>query len=1266
MHRTVTAALMLLAIPALCRAQDEWAILFRASFDGRPNDGLSLAAEMAGGDAEPVWARQGTATVEGGVSGMCAEVQPSGNLTYDAPGNAYWERGTLAFWWQCVEPVGGTEFDVATIGAFNHFYYGRWYRLYCSGGRLYAYLIDWHHDFKRAPISAGEFRPQQGEWYHLAMTWDAARGIGLYVNGELMRESGVPWYMPTPLNQIGLGMSAVASHAKSGALRRQRFDEVRTYDRWLDDERIAALAAGDDVREGPPLDEEAIARHRIESLGLDRPDGLPEAPRDGRTLVVTQPRIVTAKDVLRTQLSGVDGKLDTKWPSGRRYRAEGFRYDITMAGERVNYVAMTATMRGRVQLVAGEEATVALSRGRDDPMVVRTLLDEPIAADSVHVLREISEDPSAAQHDGAMADLQLLHVAAEDITTPGDLARMGTILPGVVAAQLGQAPLDSLGHDGAVIGNEYLPLDRVRERTSRAADTLSLPRMRAVHFLSDEVSEPTGISEIELRLALEPPAGTRVRVELMHPLNYTRRQLVVDAEVGVGLEPISILLRPRDLVLEPGRRIHVVAHFTEPATMDVSASGIYCEPGAPGHTAEQARRYIDDQMRLLKRHFMLLSEARPWGWPPEKIKRLGELYACMDQLRALAPNDPRVIAYYHWTHAGEPKPLPEIAPPPEGVPEWAWYQVELLEKCRQVAHWWIDNRQLETGEFGSNDGPNDDSVLVQDWLGLYLMGEHDSKLLESARKVADMCWERTMTDGINNQVTDPLHAYEWGANVNCMMAVMDYGNPVWIERMMQMAGHYEALTGINAHGHRHYRSNRYGRSGIVTEGRYGWDTTGNALNMQAAALLAWYNGNPAARRYVTEWLDAWLEDLVDPEDGKGRACTVHFETEEKQAQRLTSYGFETLMAGAFHLTGEQRYADGLPLIWECDRRHYDRPMRSMNVAQQILRHTDREDVRENLREAIAQVELWESPIRYTDDRPELKYLEWLMTGDTEAVTEALRATLSDLTWEMPMYTTAEQSPDRLWLPQALPNMMVLGDVSMLRNRIYPLHWVSWSGTDGKLAASVFDKAPDRLRAWLVNTGDEPISPLATIWRLGHGRYEARLGTDLDEDGEFDAEPAIARAELARGSVLPVGELPPRTVMLLELTQTQALETITDRPDLAVCERDLTIDPETGAATLTMHNIGGGDAGPFTVQVAGQGLDGQAAYEVPGLAAPRGFEPSRIAIPLAGLDLAGCEAIAVAVVTDQPELGALNNKAVMLLRLEPSPPPPPGEHPVVDG
>lgn len=1223
--RTLTIALLVIISACVCTGQAEYDLLFRAPFED------DLTANVAGGDPEPVWSRGGTEVIEDDARGNCARVPDGGSLTYDAPGNVYWERGTLSFWWLCEDAVGSTEFDVATLGAFDYFYYGRWLRLYASGGKLYMHLWDWHYDSTRHLISSGDFEPESGTWYHIALGWDAAKGYALYVDGDRVGSSERTFYIPVNINQIGLGVSATSAHARASATRTQRFDDVRVYDRWLSDEDVAAVAEGGDPV-GTPIDEDLVAAHRIQSLNLDDTDGMPVVPRDGRALVVTQPQIVTAKDVLRTQMTGVDGKLTTKWPSRTRYAEEGHRYDIEMAGEPVNYVCMSASHTGAVQLVSGERGQVVLERTTDDPFVTRALLDEPIMADSAHVTREVSEEDT--RHDGAMADLQLLNVSTEDVTDVPAEAPITFIRPA------------DLGAEWEIIKGEQHPLRDVSWLLTPGDGPPGggVHPMRSLHVASDVFEERTRVSGISLTFdGMRSDGDAACHLQLMHPLNYTRRQMILDFRIEEGDGPVQIVLDPRDLVVEAGQRLRMELQFTGDFEWRSASLGLETETVA---TADE--QYFPDQMRMMKMYFMRLSEARPWGWDPTKIKLLGELYACMEQLRELRPDDPQVVAYYHWTHYWEPKPRPELPPVPEGMPEWAWYQVKLRELCRGVPEWWIDNRQVESGEFGSNDGPNDDSVLVQDFAGLHFMDGPDEKLLHSARTVSNMCWRRTMEDGMNRQVTDPLHAYEWGANVNNMLAVMDYGNPRWVERMLEMGKHYDELTGINPLGHRHYRSNRYGASQIVTEGRYGWDTTSNALNMQSAALLGWYNGHPQSRQYMTEWVDAWTEDIVDPEDGKGRAYTVEFETGAKQPQRLLSYAWPYIPWACYDQTGDERFLRALPLTWEADRRHYDGPQRSQDVLQQLLRHTDREDIRANLREVIAAIDLWESPIRYTDSRPELKYIEWLMTGDESAVTEALKATLSDMTWELPMYTTAEQSPDRLWLPQPLLNHMMLGDIALLRNRIYPTHWVSWEGHAGALAAWVLEKRPDYLRVWLVNTGEETIAPVMRAWRLEHGRYEVRLGADADGDGQIDDAAEPGTVELARGMRMPVPALQPRRPAVLEITQTEALEPITDRPDLAIGEGDLAIDPATGQATLTIHNIGARNAGPFTVRVARKGREEQTAVEIAGLPAPQGFAPSRVEVGLPGLNLSAGATMLVAVDPEDAiaEITEDNNEAVL--------------------
>jgi len=257
------------------------------------------------------------------------------------------------------------------------------------------------------------------------------------------------------------------------------------------------------------------------------------------------------------------------------------------------------------------------------------------------------------------------------------------------------------------------------------------------------------------------------------------------------------------------------------------------------------------------------------------------------------------------------------------------------------------------------------------------------------------------------------------------------------------------------------------------------------------------------------------------------------------------------------------------------------PTSSALIADRILAHHDWPDFRADLLTMAAEGDLWASPIRYTDSRPLMRYYHWRLTGEPEPVVEALRAVLSDMDWELPMYTVAEQSPDRLWLQQPLPNMMMLGDVSMLRNQIFPMHHVSWEGTGGDLAAWVLDKSDQHLKLLACNTSDAPLDCRMRVWKLSHGNYQISIGEDADEDGEFDAEPQSQSLELAKFSAVPMN-LPPRVTMLVEVDLQQELDPITDRADLALSGADVRYDAEAGRATVVVHNIGAASAGAFTV------------------------------------------------------------------------------------
>jgi hypothetical protein len=61
--------------------------------------------------------------------------------------------------------------------------------------------------------------------------------------------------------------------------------------------------------------------------------------------------------------------------------------------------------------------------------------------------------------------------------------------------------------------------------------------------------------------------------------------------------------------------------------------------------------------------------------------------------------------------------------------------------------WWIDNRQIENGEFGG--GLSDDTDLTNLWPGVAFMGADPDLLRDSLRRELEACYRQGMfTNGL--------------------------------------------------------------------------------------------------------------------------------------------------------------------------------------------------------------------------------------------------------------------------------------------------------------------------------------------------------------------------------------------------------------------------------------------------------------------------------------------------------------------------------------
>ena len=107
-------------------------------------------------------------------------------------------------------------------------------------------------------------------------------------------------------------------------------------------------------------------------------------------------------------------------------------------------------------------------------------------------------------------------------------------------------------------------------------------------------------------------------------------------------------------------------------------------------------------------------------------------------------------------------------------------------------NWYIDNRQIENGEFGG--GLSDDGDLTNCWPATALMGATPDKIRRSLLREMDAFYDagHVHATGLSTIQTDELHSYEEGIQVLGQSLLLDYGSPKQLERAMETAAAHRA------------------------------------------------------------------------------------------------------------------------------------------------------------------------------------------------------------------------------------------------------------------------------------------------------------------------------------------------------------------------------------------------------------------------------------------------------------------------------------------
>lgn len=1255
--RLLVGAGLLGLLPGLAQAaQPE--LLFHASAD------KSLTADTAKGDPVPNF-QDHVKLVPTGAHGGAIEWADDGVLSWNAPGNIYAERGTLAFFWRPRYPVGEAPFVIFRVGYADHSSWDMaWLRIDWNGHGFDAFVTD--ANLARTRVSFRIDRlPPPDEWRHIAFEWDETVGVRLYVDGREVARSDRKADYDAGLDQFGLAGRVISPHqvqSRYNFTRGSDIDEIRIYDRMIAADGAAALAAGSNLPTPLDVGETAKRQAWLHRYGWDA--RTPPALSSPVT-AVRKVEFADANDLKEWMWKGVDGIAETTWPGvynrsrlpGRddyfhlpdwnTYVEGGKAYDLTVpAGEHFNRIEIRGAAYGALRYAAADGSSRILARRAQG--VVRSVdslpdltggklrfenvaQETPIQEIWAYDVRSGAEptgsfklsytvNPDAAP---AFANLQSLSDFIAGRYPADERATVVALPAGASSGRQAAAAGDPMATGAVERSANAMPVVHILIPSGFSDALAARAPSRAWNYGWENVHD--GLDGIAIDI---PPLKATPGKDGLIPLNIRVKDPIwpgrdmIDLSVSVRPgEARTLWLDLRDRILTDDS-LYLTVASAAPDFEPQSLAGMNIRLVFKDRQAAKAE-HVADRLNQVKDNWGFLVEEHTASKREALYRRL---FGDVTDLLRVDP-DNRIGRQYWADISYGPQNLPPVMPPavPPGVPRWAFLQLEDLKLVRQFVNWWIDNRQVPYGDFGG--GISDDTDLAGQWPGLALMGVEPDKINASLRALSDAVYKNGMiTNGLGTITTDELHAYEEGLNSNAERLYLNWGEPRAVERLMDTVRALKSVILTNPAGHMHFASNWYGGTKIYREGPWEWQKPYSWVVMHAPTLIGLYNGNADARALVTGTTDGWLAHGKQGKDGLWSFPNeINWRTD---AERVGDRGGVTTPLqsawASWRFTGDAKY------LRPIEGRAKENPG--------VLA-----EVTANSVDLLGRRKDWGAALSAKPSSPFEQYTAWQMTGDKSWLEKLHESAVASKSQNMYMLTEGHWWSDRVEQPADILQRERLGGVALRRNQHYPGNSVSWrfAEPDGaeQVAILVPGATPNRFKVIVYNMSDHVQRATMTGWDVTAGRWRMRAGIDADGDDRIDGAAQEQGIELERSAPVELN-FAPRQTMVFEFALEQAGPTVETRPDLGIGRDDVTV--RGGRAEVTVHSLGavGTNGGTLTLERP----DGRvlATAAIPALAAPGDLLPKTARVGLAvPSDHKGLR-LRVSLPGDAPEITRLNN------------------------
>ena len=1233
-----------LLIPALSRfsqpflqADEDSSLLFYASFD------KNFVADLAFGEDTPLIA-QSSRIVRDGRRDRGAYLENDALVSYDAPGNVYAERGTIGFWWKLDEPLGTTPFSIVRVSFAQQvswdyaFVELNWtgenieFKLRDQDGHLYQISTE-----NKTVLVAGR-------WFYFAVTWDELDGLALYVDGLQVGTVRKELHLEAALDQIGIHAKQSSPQKMLGNERRVWIDEFRIYSSALNATQIQNLIQLGSGRAGSmpssaSLNPELWNRHWMSRFGWQDPNSL---PRVSSSTFIRKLLLNEARDSGKLIGAVNDGKSETGWPlKGFEATEAGKLLEFGLSAQPWNLLQVQGSFRGQIFQESQGQKRLLLEDSDSRPRCFQKILNTPISPSSLFIQRE----------DGLLREMSLYsiqngtsnHSTSDKPSESSSESKVAFRLlqadqAGKLAGVSRTQMVNLFGEKTSLI-RRYLPGDRSAWvgippeifPTGPPAPAEHPEQLHYYHVILPPFLSHTPFDALRFQFTPSTLGGqpeSMVNLQIKDPV-FPGRNL---ADVHFRLSNSS----PTDLVIDiPDTVVPINAPLWLTFASDSKDFGssfltgtrveIWTSQSEQGTLTDRGKtEFFADRFAWIRQCFQTFSAYNSWTTIDysklrRQLKGIDELFRVIEDVVHVDPKEPTALAYLTWLNPSlSPPEFKQPAVPSPDVPLWAFQQRLLVQSFKDLVDWWMKKRQLPTGEWG--DGLSQDTNLLTNWAGVALLDSSAGPAKKALLSTAEACYRMgLLKDGLGATLSDPAQQYRQGLNLLCAAAILDYGNPIWLERLMETVRQLERITGTNEAVHRHFRSYLLSATDLVEDGVFGRQDRNSALLLHPALVLAWYNANPKAIAWLREYansLDAhWQKDAYPRDRYPKMVSGIRFFTDEVVSRGLPGPDVVNLFWGLYQLTGENKY------LWLLNKlvQSGDTALAG-NIAGRWLDLANQEIIGDAIMREVERSNIWDHNLQEDETGLLARQLAFELTRKKRYLEEYQAALLKHQTQNRALYTESEPATGSILLSQRALQRARLGGVAFYDHVTFPGHAISWEGAQGNLSAVVLKSTSDRLRLIAFNSGKSLLDVNMRVWGLENGTYNVIEGTDVsgdDQDDQIDVETTRRQLSLRRFSEIPIS-LRPLKRTVIDFKQTKKGVPIFTLPDLAIGPGDLEYDPVTDKGFLTIHNIGSASSPAFTVVIENEKRVIILKKDFPGMDAPLDLLPKRVTMEFSGV------------------------------------------------